>query len=359
VAERLTVAQEVAGSIPVAHPIFPLKIAAAVLLVLGIAAPADAQQLTFTTRFQERMVSWPSSPPPRDAGRVGAVLEPILTRSEERTELTTTVSDAGVRTEIVRGGFVEERDRVVLHRAYGDIVVLRPSDQSFWNYQARVEPATRLEFSARRTGQFSTLAGARCERVALTFAGVRESMLNGEACVAPSHEDHARRLQSASRANPLVESPVLADIDGLGFVLRLVLRGEALRGLEFERVVTAISEGPLVAGLFELPAGYRTVPPPPTFDPDVTRPKLLRRVDPMYTPAGMQARVRGTVKLAATVQPDGTVSDIVVVESLDKRRGLDEAAIAALRQWRFEPARRAGQPIPFRIHAGMTFRLRF
>jgi TonB family protein len=37
--------------------------------------------------------------------------------------------------------------------------------------------------------------------------------------------------------------------------------------------------------------------------------------------------------------------------------GLDEKAIEAVRQWRFEPAKKDGQPVPVMINVEVNFRL--
>ena len=63
---------------------------------------------------------------------------------------------------------------------------------------------------------------------------------------------------------------------------------------------------------------------------------LLSQVEPEY-PRGAQRRGRGGfVCMNFTIQPDGRVSDICVVED-DPPRLFDRAAAAALAQWRFKP----------------------
>jgi len=54
--------------------------------------------------------------------------------------------------------------------------------------------------------------------------------------------------------------------------------------------------------------------------------------------------IQGTAVLEAIVTGDGWPSQIRVVRSLD-RGGLDEKAMAAVAQWRFEPGRLAGAPV--------------
>jgi TonB family protein len=88
----------------------------------------------------------------------------------------------------------------------------------------------------------------------------------------------------------------------------------------------------------------------------VTPPALLSQVQAQYTDVAREARLEGTVKLQATVQQDGTVTDIQVVQGLGM--GLDEAAVAAVRQWRFRPATRNGEPVAARLGFDVNFRLR-
>jgi TonB family protein len=47
-----------------------------------------------------------------------------------------------------------------------------------------------------------------------------------------------------------------------------------------------------------------------------------------------------------------------VLKSLDKEFGLDDEAVAAARQWRFEPARRRGEPVAVIIVIEMSFAMR-
>ena len=63
---------------------------------------------------------------------------------------------------------------------------------------------------------------------------------------------------------------------------------------------------------------------------------------PQYPDAARAAGVQGTVQLQAFVKTDGTVGDVRVTRSIP---GLDEAAMACVRQWTFKPALTAGKPV--------------
>jgi len=90
----------------------------------------------------------------------------------------------------------------------------------------------------------------------------------------------------------------------------------------------------------------------------VTVPKLIREVKPAYTSDAMRAKIQGTVLLECVVRPDGGVTDIQVLRSLDPTFGLDQEAIKAARQWRFQPGLRMGQPVSVQVTIELTFTLR-
>ena len=92
--------------------------------------------------------------------------------------------------------------------------------------------------------------------------------------------------------------------------------------------------------------------------PGVTLPKVVSEVKPQYTPEAMRAKIEGTVIMTAVVRTDGTPSDIEITKSLDTEYGLDKQSVAALSQWRFEPGRKDGKPVPVRVTVEMRFTLR-
>jgi TonB family protein len=93
-------------------------------------------------------------------------------------------------------------------------------------------------------------------------------------------------------------------------------------------------------------------------DSRVVRPKLIRQVPPVYTTAGMRAKIVGTVEVDAVVLPDGTVGQVRVVKSLDKPTGLDDQALGAAREWMFTPGTLDGKPVSMRVGIVLTFSLR-
>jgi TonB family protein len=90
----------------------------------------------------------------------------------------------------------------------------------------------------------------------------------------------------------------------------------------------------------------------------VTLPETVRGVKPVYTPAALQARIQGAVRMHAVVEADGSVKDVEIVQSLDTELGLDDQATSALKQWEFKPGLWMGEPVPVLITVEMAFTLR-
>lgn len=82
--------------------------------------------------------------------------------------------------------------------------------------------------------------------------------------------------------------------------------------------------------------------------------KRTRTITPIYPDAARKRGVEGWVELVFTVMPNGTVDD-VEVRNASPAEVFDEAAIKALRQWRFEPIVRNGE----RVSQRAMVRLRF
>lgn len=89
----------------------------------------------------------------------------------------------------------------------------------------------------------------------------------------------------------------------------------------------------------------------------VTAPRVIRQVEPTYSPDALQHRIQGSVLLEVVVTRDGFASNIRVVRSLDPY-GLDQQAVAAVAQWRFEPGRLADTPVDVLVTIIIDFWIR-
>ena len=87
---------------------------------------------------------------------------------------------------------------------------------------------------------------------------------------------------------------------------------------------------------------------------DVSAPKATYAPDPQYSEKARKAHYEGAVVLWLVVDADGLPQKIRVQRSLGM--GLDEEAVKALRQWRFQPAEKDGKPVPVMINVEVNFR---
>ncbi len=88
----------------------------------------------------------------------------------------------------------------------------------------------------------------------------------------------------------------------------------------------------------------------------VVPPTLLKRVSPKYTADALRNGIEGTVGLEAVVGRDGVPVAIRVTRSLDPH-GLDDEAVAAVREWRFNPGRVGDTPVDVLVRILLDFRI--
>ena len=99
----------------------------------------------------------------------------------------------------------------------------------------------------------------------------------------------------------------------------------------------------------------------PLYEPGqvgIIAPTVVTRVPARYPPEAVREGIQGTVILRCIVEADGSVSSATVTRSIDTRFGLDDEAVKAVGQWRFEPGRREGVPVRVATLVTVTFALR-
>jgi TonB family protein len=92
-------------------------------------------------------------------------------------------------------------------------------------------------------------------------------------------------------------------------------------------------------------------------DQGVTPPAVVYERKPDYPEAAKQARIQGSVLMQCIVQTSGVCDDVRITKPLDSM-WLDQEAITALRQWRFRPGMRMGQPVPVQVNVEFSFTVR-
>lgn len=105
--------------------------------------------------------------------------------------------------------------------------------------------------------------------------------------------------------------------------------------------------------------GRLRMPPgegPVEFGQDMLPPIKMYGPNPTYTPEAREARIQGTVIVRMVIDRVGEVTSVELVQGLP--HGLDQAALAAVRRWRFKPARLAdGRPLAVYYTLTVNFKL--
>jgi TonB family protein len=89
---------------------------------------------------------------------------------------------------------------------------------------------------------------------------------------------------------------------------------------------------------------------------DVKPPVLISHVEPHFSDTARAEHKSGNVKLFLWVTAEGLPSHLRVVQSVGY--GLDEEAVNAVRQYRFKPATRNGEPVTVDVYIDVNFQFK-
>jgi periplasmic protein TonB len=122
-----------------------------------------------------------------------------------------------------------------------------------------------------------------------------------------------------------------------------------------------VAGGSLGGVLGGVMGGVGAAPPPPKVTPtriraggNVQAAKLLNQIKPNYPPLARQTRISGTVRLHAIIGKDGSI------QSLSLESGhplLVQAALDAVRQWKYQPTLLNGVPVEVDTSIDVVFSL--
>ena len=88
---------------------------------------------------------------------------------------------------------------------------------------------------------------------------------------------------------------------------------------------------------------------------DVSAPKLIFAPDPEYSEEAKRAKYQGICIVSLIVDAQGNPQRVQVIRHLGK--GLDQKAVEAVEQYKFEPAMRHGEPVAVEVNIEVNFRL--
>ena len=120
--------------------------------------------------------------------------------------------------------------------------------------------------------------------------------------------------------------------------------------------------GGVIGGIIGSTSNTNVVPRAPKPEPavrvrvsqGVSVGRLINKVEPVYPPLARNARVQGQVVLTAIISKDGTIQDLRV---LSGHPLLVQAALDAVRQWRYKPFLLSGEPVEVETTVTINFTL--
>jgi periplasmic protein TonB len=165
-----------------------------------------------------------------------------------------------------------------------------------------------------------------------------------------------RRPVPAEAASPIVSPDAAPLVPPIGVIKETGNENVVAPSVDVIRDIEIVPRG-VIDG-----TGFATValppPPPPTvparLHAGMKAPKKIVNVDPLYPAIAQSARVQGVVILEAVLDANGRVDSVHVLRSIPL---LDQAAVDAVRQWRFTPALLNNEAVPVVMTVTVNFAL--
>jgi protein TonB len=223
------------------------------------------------------------------------------------------------------------------------LVALAGGGWYWWHNRARVPPATANTRTAPLVSSPVPEALKTVEASAPSSVPVEKSAEGHEAPNAASKKPTAISHFRLSRPRAKHRSP-LAKIP------------EAAEGIDsapgVPSRVSAERLSALTAGSGLQPAGPKPGPP---IGGEVKTARLISSTPPAYPPLARSQGVEGDVTLDALIDETGRVTKIETISGPDL---LQQAAAAAVRQWKYKPATLDGNAVPMHLAVTVKFRMR-
>ena len=197
---------------------------------------------------------------------------------------------------------------------------------------------SRTGSTPRRTGLLILVAGLHV----LIIYGlmVATGVVRQPAFVTPLE---AVFIPEATQSEPEPEIKIKPEID------QPVAVDEPVPEIQFEEAVTPPSDVPVPASAAAISGSQQQGAPAQDL-------KTSNRVDPTYPPASRRAGEQGTVRLKVLVDTSGRASNVAVTQTSGFPR-LDQAAVEAVRKWRFVAATDGTTKIQAYTQVAVTFKL--
>jgi protein TonB len=87
----------------------------------------------------------------------------------------------------------------------------------------------------------------------------------------------------------------------------------------------------------------------------VSSPVVIYKVDPEFSEEARKAKFMGVVLVNLIVDPQGRPQNVHILRGVGM--GLDDKALAAVKQYRFKPAIENGKPVPVELNVEVNFQI--
>lgn len=191
------------------------------------------------------------------------------------------VGEKGARIEYMQAAMGQAAGTITLFSPDGTLAFLNPKEKTYWKttVQSALDGMKSAgvptpEVTAKRTGQFDTVAGAKCEVITFDWKmnlpipeSARASLppdfpttlnMTGDSCTTTDEYQKYAEIV-AKGANAMMSAMGFDKIAQGGLILRQKM---LLMGFEMKSTVTQIAEEAAPANAFEIPADYKEVPMP-------------------------------------------------------------------------------------------------
>jgi hypothetical protein len=251
------------------------------LILTGVVTVPLSADLKYTTHMQVQKAEGASAQPanPMLGMMADAVMKQMVPGGE--ADVVYLVGDKGARIEYMQAAMGQTAGTVTLFTPDGTLAVLNPKEKTYWKTTVKsalegmhAAGVPTPEVTAKRTGQFDTVAGTKCEIVTFDWKmnlpipeGARANLppdfpttltMTGDSCTTTDQYQKYAEIV-AKGANAMMSAMGFDKVSQGGLVLRQKMQ---LLGFEMRSAVTQIGEEAAPADAFEIPADYKEVPMP-------------------------------------------------------------------------------------------------
>ena len=226
------------------------------------------------------------------------------------------------------------------YRAFS-LIALGRNEEARQEFRALLatDPGHQLDPNLVSPKVLEQFRNARSETASSLFKQGKASYASGDYAAALQALDGALTLDPASEMAKEYRELVVARLDIES------IRAEQAAASAAAEQPTTVTRASETLGREGFGGAVLEDSPPPAIhiSGEVQEPALIERVSPEYPIAEQRARRQGTVVLMVTIDRLGDVEHARVVRSVS--RALDGAALRAVKQWRYRPARLNGKTV--------------